>query len=38
LAAYGALLRAADEIMGSGSFDFAADNAPYGAINGLMKG
>lgn len=37
-AAYGAFLRAAEEIHDKGSFNFAKDIVPYAVFNGIFKG
>lgn len=37
-AAYGAFLRAAEEIHDKGSFTFARDLVPYAVFNGIFKG
>lgn len=37
LAAFGALIRAAEEMARDGTFGFAAGNAPYGRLNDLFK-
>ena len=36
-AAYGAFLKAAEEIKATGTFDFAADIVPYAKINGMFR-
>jgi 2-methylisocitrate lyase-like PEP mutase family enzyme len=36
-AAYGAFLKAAEDIQATGTFDFAADIIPYAKINGMFK-
>lgn len=36
-AAYGALLRAVDELSGTGTFDFAAEAVPYPVLNRLLS-